>query len=394
MYRIFLLYKIICFTTCYSSNEDGVNSIYNNIFKAAHDNINENSTAVEVSPIFPDLRLLESTDSPNDVTARNISDDMEEYSNDTLNYTVPWNIFIAMLMQESIDQLTVIKNNINSIYQLGATEIRSVKSAFNNSEEDFENMILKKYKTIMKSQTNNNDKDFMLDFVEMAITFIQKIVSFNLNLVKGMLDSPTTWYHQKLRDKILRQQMKNTSNYIRFRVCKVLSICRDKTKYSDFALEWIRNVFALSKYELAEFFEIAPKVIQAHSDFIKSNVKFRQTLKYITVSSEIVQRDTLDFLDEAVGKGEKIYNKVPQALRPGAMALTRLFDIIDEFYQLHKNVSELEDISDILSMWSQQEINVFYVLDSIVKNMRANIAKWPKKEKENVEHVWYQITVL
>lgn len=309
---------------------------------------------------------------------------------------VPWATFIALLIKVSIEQLENVKSNIKNFYKLNETEIESVEKVFVDSGPEFEHFLQINLKKIVEANKFNESHAFMHDFLDLSNFIFEQIVETALLNVDGKLRLPTKWYKQVMRQKVVRQQVKIATNLVEVSICDTLSICKEWWTYSDYLVEWIRSLLNLSAFGLKNLFSVMPDLLEKHMHIIKSNIKFKKTVKYIVTSDYIVQRDTLDYLDEVLTDKDNVVNLVPESLKKGATLLIELFDLIDENYDLNDDTEEeLENITKNLNRWIRGgNRDIKLILESILLNLDLNLKIWPLDVQNKIEDVWSKIINL
>lgn len=306
---------------------------------------------------------------------------------------LPWNTYIDALTTVTIEQIENIKSNIIDNYNLDEIQIESIQNLFNNSVE-YKVIIHNNLKKIILAQKFNNTKKFMLAFTITSNKVVEKILKYNLDKVTSAFLSPTLWYRQTLKDKILRQETKIVTNRVDSYICRATNICKEKLNYTDYLKEWLRHLLSAPD-ALKEMFVAVPSVLEKHKQSIKSNVKFRQTIKYILNSDAVVQKDTLDFVDEVIANKERVVDLVPAALKKSARLLKKLFAHINKSFDVKHCSSNLASITNMIYDWALGEnIKMEVILDEIVENMIQTLKKWPLDVQSEVKSVWSKIIVL
>ncbi|PZC77702.1 uncharacterized protein LOC110376546 [Helicoverpa armigera] len=312
------------------------------------------------------------------------------------NDTILFDTFVNVLIEVSTEQLRYVKFNIMNNYDLSPSDVADIKKAFINIEERYTEMVNNKLKTLLGAKPINVTDHFMLDFMDVSNYILEKVLRHHVKNVKGKMLEHTKWYRQTLKEKILRQQMKISFNYIENNICDTLQICRDRFYYSDYLTDWLRTIMNLSSRDLKRFFVPVTEILETHKYFIKTNVKFRQTVKYIINAEAIVKRDTLDFVDEILVNPDKILKLAPDTLKPSIILLRKLFNLIDGVYDVNdQNIENLENVTEMLRDWIEgKTFDIHKVLNTIVENMKINVKIWPLDIQNKIYYVWSEIIAL
>lgn len=281
-------------------------------------------------------------------------------------------------------------------YKLPEKDIKDLDKAFQNSNIEYEQMLQYSLKTIMENKKYNDSRSFLLDFTDLSNYLLEKIIEFNLARVNGKLLTPTKWYKQVMRQKILRQQSKIATNHIEAQICYQLSVCKDRWYYSEYLVEWLRHLMNLGAFDLSRLFFGISNLLEKNMHSIKTNLKFKKTIQFIVNSNTVVQRDTLDYLDEVITNQRNVYSLVPQILKQGATLLVELFKLLDDNYDMNEeNEEQLENVTDMLMEWIHGGPNqILEVLEAILNNMLLNIKIWSLDTQRKIDYIWTQITVL
>lgn len=319
-------------------------------------------------------------------------EDIEVSSNDTLLF----NAFVNILIEVSTEQLRNVKSNVMNNYNLHGEDIANVKKAFNNIEERFTEIVNTKLRAMLEGKRINVTDHFMIDFMDVSNYILEKVLRYHIKNVKGKLITPTTWLQQTLKEKIMRQQMKISVNFIENNICDTLQICRDRYYYTDYLIDWCRTLMNIAPRDLKRFFVPVTEVLENHKFFITSNIKFRQTIKYIINSESMVKRDTLDFIDEILTNPDKMLKLAPDPMKPSVTLLRELFNVIDGVYDVNDhNIEYLENITEMLRDWADgRNFDIHKVLNAIVVNMKVNLKKWPLDIQNKIFYLWSEIIVL
>lgn len=312
------------------------------------------------------------------------------------NDTILFDTFINVLIEVTTEQLRNIKSNVMTNYELQRDDVNDIKRAFNNIEEKYTEILHKKLVKMMESENFNVTDHFMIDFMDVSNYILERVLKFHIKNVKGKMVSHTKWYKQTLKEKILRQQTKISFNFIENHVCDTLQICRDRYYYSDYLIDWLRSLMNVGFRDLKRFFVPVPEILEQHKHFIQSNIKFRQTIKYIINAEALVKRDTLDFIDEVLTNPDKVLKLSPAALKPSVTLLRELFSLIDGAYDVNdQNIENLESITEMLRDWIDgSNFDIHKVLNAIVENMKVNLKIWPIDVQSRIYYVWSEIIVL
>ncbi|CAD0193814.1 unnamed protein product [Chrysodeixis includens] len=312
------------------------------------------------------------------------------------NDTILLDTFINVLIEVSTEQLRNIRSNVITNYELQRGDVNDIKRAFNNIEEKYTEILQKKLQKMMESEHFNVTDHFMIDFMDVSNYILERVLQFHIKNVKGKMISNTKWYKQTLKEKILRQQTKISFNFIENHICDTLQVCRDRYYYSDYLIDWLRSLMNLGFRDLKRFFMPVPEILEKHKHFIQSNIKFRQTIKYIINSEALVKRDTLDFIDEVLTNPDKVLKLSPTALKPSVVLLRELFSLIDGAYDVNdQNVENLEKITEMLRDWIDgSSFDIHKVFDAIVENMKLNLKIWPLDVQNRIYYVWSAIIIL
>lgn len=317
-------------------------------------------------------------------------------ANDDDSLLITWDKFYETLKKVSVEELNHAKNNVMKNYNLKTSEVKEVDEAFNGTNEEYLQIIQTNINKFIDQEVFNSTPEFMIEFMDMSNYLLEQIMEFSLSKVKGKLLLPTKWYKQIMRHKILRQQTKVVSNAIETKLCMTLSICKDRWLYSQYLVEWLRHLLNLTSDKISTLFHVLPDLLQIHMHTIKSNMKFKKTVKYIVMSNDVVKRDTLEYLDEVLTNRENVVNLAPESLKKGAVLLMTMFDTIDKNYEItEENEEKLDDISKVLLEWINGEHgNIKQVLDAIVQNLQLNMKIWPLDSQNKIDYVWSQIIML
>lgn len=312
------------------------------------------------------------------------------------NHTLPWDTYIALLMKVSSEQLENVKHNVKICYKLKKEELQEVDRAFNNSVNEYEHFLQYNLKRIVEKKQFNVTDEFMIDFMDISNYLMEQIISYDLSQVKGKIELPTKWYKQVMREKIVRQQVKIATNFVEAHLCSNLHICKDRPLYTQFLTEWLRHLLNLSSFNLKNLFAIIPELLDKHVHTVKSNVKFKQTIKYIVDAGETVHRDTIDYIDEVVNNRKSVINLQPKALKKGAGLLIELFKLIENNYDVNEeNEIQLSKISKLIQDWMNGgDIDVRVALEMIVQNMQINLSIWPLEQQSKIDYIWTKIILL
>ncbi|XP_022833902.1 uncharacterized protein LOC111361742 [Spodoptera litura] len=329
--------------------------------------------------------------------------DLVNFENYTDTYDIPakndsllFDTFVSVLTEVSTEQLRNVKSNIMSNYDLHRADVADIKRAFNNIEDKYTDIINTKLKTMLDGKPINITDHFMIDFMDVSNYILERVLRYHIKNVKGKFMTQTKWYRQTLKEKILRQQTKISFNYIENNMCETLQVCRDRYYYSDYLTDWLRTLMNVSPRDLKRFFVPITDVLESHKYFIKSNMKFRQTIKYIINAEAIVKRDTLDFLDEVLTNPDTVLKLAPNGLKPSVALLRELFSLIDGVYDVNDhNIEQLENITEMLRDWIEgKSFDVHRVLNAIVQNIRVNLQVWPLDIQSKIYYVWSEIILL
>lgn len=326
----------------------------------------------------------------------NLSNSSEPDDISKRNDTVLFDTFVSVLIEVTTEQLRNVRTNVMNNYDLYRADVSDIKKAFNNVEEKYTEILHNKLKNMMAKKPLNVTDHFMIDFMDVSNYIFEKVLKYHVKNVKGKMLSQTKWYRQTLKEKILRQQTKISFNFIENKICDTLQICRDRYYYSDYLIDWLRSLMNVGSRDLKRFFVPVPEVLEKHKHFIKSNIKFRQTIKYIINAEAIVKRDTLDFIDEVLTNPDKVLKLSPNALKPSVMLLRELFNLLDGVYDVNdENIEHLENISEMLRDWIDgKSFDIHKVLNAIVENMKINLKIWPLDVQNKIYYVWSEILVL
>lgn len=335
----------------------------------------------------------------NDIFNMNMSshsNNSSSESDDDQEVKVPWASFIALLINASIEQLENVKSNIKKYYKLNETEIKSVEEAFFDAGTEFEHILQINLRKIVENDKFNESHAFMYEFTDLSNFILEQIIETALSKVDGKLQLPTKWYKQVMRQKVVRQQVKIATNLVEVTICDTLSVCKNWWSYTDYLVEWIRTLLNLSAFGLKNLFGVMPNLLDKHMHTIKSNIKFKKTVKFIVSSDHIVQRDTLDYLDEVLTDKDNVVKLVPESLKKGATLLIELFELIDDNYDLNdENEKELEIITKNLTKSIRRgDSDIKLVLESILLNVDLNLKIWPLDVQNKIDQVWSKIIRL
>uniref|UniRef100_A0A2A4K6D4 Uncharacterized protein n=1 Tax=Heliothis virescens TaxID=7102 RepID=A0A2A4K6D4_HELVI len=312
------------------------------------------------------------------------------------NDTILFDTFVNVLIEVTTEQLRNVKFNIMNNYDLYEADIADIKKAFTNIEDKYTEIVNSKLKTMLEGKSINITDHFMLDFMDVSNYILERALRYHVKNVKGKMLAQTKWYRQTLKEKIIRQQTKISFNYIENNICDTLQICRDRYYYSDYLTDWLRTLMNLSSRDLKRFFGPVTEILETHKHFIKTNIKFRQTIKYIINAEAIVKRDTLDFVDEVLTNPDKVLKLAPNALKPSITLLRELFNLIDGVYDVNDhNIETLENITEMLRDWIEgKTFDIHKVLNAIVENMKINVKIWPLDIQNKIYYVWSEIIAL
>lgn len=308
--------------------------------------------------------------------------------------TVPWNTYMETLIAVTTDQLNNIKTNIIHNYNLDELQVESIGNLFNNTGE-YKIIVDSNLKKIIRKQRFNSTIEFMLDFTSISNWVVEKIIEYNLDKVASAFQSQTKWYRQTLKNKILRQETKIAANRAESYICQTIAICKEKRCYTEYLKEWLRYLLSVPD-ALRELFKAVPDLLEYNKDFIKSNVKFRQTIKYVFNSDAVVQKDILDFVDEVITNKNNVVYLAPDALKNSARLLKHLFSLLNKHYDLNKtNKSDLDSITENINNWTKSDdVKIKEVLDAIVENMKVNLKYLSPQVQNEVSNAWSEIIAL
>lgn len=309
---------------------------------------------------------------------------------------MPWDTYIALLIKVSSEQLENVKHNVKTYYKLKNDDLQQVDRAFNNSGNEYEHFLQFNLKRIVEKKQFNVTDEFMIDFMDISNYLMEQIISYDLSQVKGKLELATKWYKQVMREKIVRQQVKIATNFVEAHLCSNLHICKERPLYTQYLTEWLRHLLNLSSFNLKNLFGVIPELLDKHMHTVKSNVKFKKTVKYIVESGETVHRDTIDYIDEVVNNKKSVVNLQPKALKKGATLLTQLFKLIENNYDItEENENQLTKISNLIQDWMNGgDIDVRVALEMILQNMEINLKIWPLDQQGKIDYIWTRIILL
>ncbi|RVE53114.1 hypothetical protein evm_002211 [Chilo suppressalis] len=323
-------------------------------------------------------------------------------SNDTIlsvdsesNDTVPWNKFLAILIGVTLERLDNIEYNIKTFYNLEESEIALIDKAFNITDYEYEYLLHHHLKMIMKEKMFNNSEEFMLDFMDLSNEIMTKIVKYNLLHITGNLTKLEKGYKQTQKDKILRHQVKSSVALVELIMCTLVSVCRERDRYSEYAIEWLRFLLNERDNKLFEFFNNLPTSLDKYDKSIKSTSQFHKNLKFVVKAGKSAQRDTLDLVDEILTNPDHLRN-TPDGLKKTAILTKKLFNEIDSAYVMtDEDIEELESITQMLAIWSRNgPVTIAEILDAIMDNMISNQEIWQKDHSNKVKKIWFDIINL
>lgn len=312
------------------------------------------------------------------------------------NHIVAWDTYIALLIKVSSEQLENVRHNVKTCYKLKTEELEQVDRAFNNSNNEYEHFLQFNLKRIVDNKQFNVTDEFMTDFMDISNYLMEQIISYDLSQVKGKLELATKWYKHVMREKITRQQVKIATNFVEAHLCRNLHICKDRPLYTQYLTEWLRHFLNLSSFNLNNLFGVIPELLEKHMHTVKSNVKFKETVKYIVEAGETVHRDTIDYIDEVVNNKNSIVNLQPKSLKKGASLLKQLFKLIENNYDITEdNENQLTKISNLIQDWMNGgNIDVRTALEMILQNMEINLKIWPLDQQGKIDYIWTRIILL
>ncbi|XP_075990914.1 uncharacterized protein LOC142986345 [Anticarsia gemmatalis] len=316
----------------------------------------------------------------------------------TVNNTAIIDNFIAVLLDVTTDQIKDIKRNVMTNYDLYKADIAAVSKAIADVETKYLDLIKSKYQTMMQTEQVDVTDHFMIDFMDVSNFILEKVLDHHMQNVrdKGKMGSLTKWNRHTLKQKILRQQIKIATNTIEIRICERLKVCKDRPYYSDYLVVWIRSVMTLGARGLKRFFMPLPEILEKHKHIIKSNIKFRQTIKYLITANAIVKRDTLDFVDEIITNPDNVLRLASPNLKKSVNDLRELFVLLDGAYDVNvENVIVLRKISDWMKEWIEgTSFDVHKIMNAIVENMDLNMKIWPLDVQKKLYYIWSEVISL
>lgn len=243
----------------------------------------------------------------------------------------------------------------------------------------------------MENEFFNASKENMFDLMKLSISLIETDMTKNLDHLKLVV--PTEWY-KTIRNKIQKQEMKAAKSFIAKKMCDI-GFCEEVTMYSDYMKIWLGFLLNLKPKSLHEFFIFILDAMEKHKYFIKTNVKFRKTIKSIRNSDIVAQRDCLDFMHEIL-VNLNVLNAVPDHTKEVAMILIEIFRIIDyNYFITEENNKELKRITENLGkVLDKKYVFVPLLLDQILENFKLNLKIWPLKVQLKLNNLWEDIIQL
>ncbi|KAI5640922.1 hypothetical protein NE865_06798 [Phthorimaea operculella] len=320
----------------------------------------------------------------------------QEQPEEDENATVSWKNFTLTLTEATLEQIGNVRENIKISYRLSPSDIQEIDKAFKEAPNDYLQLIKHNLKKLIDAGEFNNTIDFMVDFADLSSFVLERTLESTLADVGGALLSPTKWYKQSMKQKILRQQTKIATNYVESLLCQKLEVCKDRVSYTQYLSEWVRLFLGFSPSNLKILFLVIPDILVQNMNTIKSTHKFMKTVKYLVNSNDIVQRDTLDYIDEVITSENTVNNLLPSTMKKGAALLKELFQYIDANYDLNdQNEDQMENISQLVMECEKKGPgNIKLSLENILKNLQLNLKVWPLDVQNKIDNVWSQIISL
>ncbi|CAB3226334.1 unnamed protein product [Arctia plantaginis] len=338
---------------------------------------------------------------PDDAAMQNLSWTMYSESNEhsQSNDSTVFHTFVKVLLQASSQQLKNIRVNIGNNYDLYSSDISEIDREFADIEVMYLQLVQEKLKKMINGRTFAVTDHFMIDFMDVSNSIFEKVLEYRLQSLKDkeIIASAMKWSPPStLKQKILRQQIKMSTNFIENHICDTLQICKDRYYYSDYLIDWLRSLMNLSHQDLKRFFTPIPEVLENNKHFIKSNIKFRQTVKYLINADAVVKRDTLDFVDEVLTNPDKVLKVAPPSLKKSVTLLRELFVLIDGAYDVNdQNIEALENITESLRDWIDgNSFDVYKILNAIVENVKLNLKIWPLDVQNKIYYIWSDVIML
>ncbi|XP_045530925.1 uncharacterized protein LOC123718460 [Pieris brassicae] len=287
-----------------------------------------------------------------------------------------------------------IRENIKTNYGLEKYEASLVDSNFNSTNSEYQIILQDYFKKMLKNSKYNDSTIFLLDFIDLSNFLLQSVVENNLSDLKAKTSLSDIWYNQPFKFTVLRQQMKILMNVMEIEICNNLSICIGNTIYSEFIVEYLRNLLDTKENSLKSFFLAVSDILYEHMHSIKGNEVFRKKMEILPQLDSIYQRDAVDFMDEILtGQDTDIFKAQFIDL---VQALRDLIKFIDENYDLnYENVDKLDDLSKSfykLKKYSNSDIKT--TLEELVNNMEVNVKIWPLQVQSKLDHLWTQVTQI
>lgn len=315
------------------------------------------------------------------------------------NDSVIFQTFVKVLLEASSQQLKNIRVNVLNNYDLHNSDISEINREFADIEVMYLQLVQEKLKKMINGRTFLVTDHFMIDFMDVSNTIFEKVLEHRLQSLKDkeIIASTIKWSPPStLKQKILRQQIKISTNFIENHICDTLQVCKDRYYYSDYLIDWLRSLMNLSQQDLKRFFTPIPEVFENHKHFIQSNIKFRQTIKYLINADAIVKRDTLDFIDEVLTNPDKVLKVAPPSLKKSVTLLRELFVLIDGAYDVNnQNIETLENITESLRDWIEgNSFDVHKILNAIVENIKLNLKIWPLDVQNKIYYIWSDVIML
>ncbi|KAJ2954145.1 hypothetical protein O0L34_g2371 [Tuta absoluta] len=321
----------------------------------------------------------------------------QKHSGEEEKNTVSWENFTLAITEATLEQIVTVQHNIKVSYRLSPSDINEIDKTFQAATNKYLQGIKQNLKRLIDAGKFNHSLDFMVDFIDLSNDVLQKTLESTLADVGGELLLPTKWYRQSMKQKVLRQQTKIATNYIEALLCQKFEVCKDRVSYTQYLSEWVRMFLGFTPGNLKNLFLLIPDILHQNMHTIKSTKKFMKTVKYIVYSNDIVQRDTLDYIDEVITSSEKtVRDLLPSTMKKGAVLLTEMFQYIDENYDLNdENEEQMEKISKLVLEWEKEGIkNIKLSLENILENLQLNLKLWPLDVQNKIDLIWAQIISL
>ncbi|KAG6446949.1 uncharacterized protein LOC115441441 [Manduca sexta] len=297
---------------------------------------------------------------------------------------IPFDTFLNLIVETSKEQLNNVAKNVKIYSNL--SDDNNIGRV--NGIDLYEQMLQHNLKEIISDIKFNASETFMLDFIDLSNSILGKTIDNmlkmnNLDRLIGFNES----------SKIRRQQVKISTTFIQNTMCDSLSLCRDINKYSEYLIILLRGVMDLTPPNLKVLFETIPKVLNSYKHIIRTNVNFREYLKYLMNTDSRTQRDALDILDDVLSNPKEAIKNGSKNQRKKIGLLVELFKELDAAYDLNEeNNKQWENIALTFKKWLDNgESLVEEALTALIANFWLNMKIWPLITQSKINYTWSKI---